>query len=65
MLMIDVYGNGAPADAEHFDTFWKQFLKVKDGRLMVNERGRWSVSQHRDGVEMLNNGECVPVNQKG
>lgn len=56
---IDRYGNAAPKDAQYYDTFWQQFLKAEGDTLYVCEYGRWSVSQHKDGVNMLNNGECV------
>jgi len=55
---LDTYGNKAPADATHFDTFWQQFLKVDGDVLYVRERGYWAVSQHKDGVAVVNNGEC-------
>ena len=58
---VDQYGNSAPKDAQYFDAFWKQFLKVKDNDLYVCEYGRWSISQHKDGVSMLNNGECISL----
>lgn len=61
---VDMYGNAAPSGAQYFDTFWKQFLKVEDGALYVNERGHWSRSQHKDGVSMLDNGECVKLGEK-
>lgn len=61
-LHFDQYGNEAPSDAQYFDTFWKQFLKIEDDVLYVNEYGEWSRSQHKDGADMVNNGECVKVN---
>lgn len=56
---IDQYGNAAPKDAQYYDTFWKQFLKAENDTLYVFEYSRWSVSQHKNGVNMLNNEECV------
>ncbi len=55
---LDTYGNKAPADATHFDAFWQQFLKADGDVLYVCEHGHWTVSQHKDGVGMLANGEC-------
>lgn len=57
--MKDRYGNKADETAQYFDTFWKQFLKVIGGRLFVKEGNHWAQSQHKDGLEMLKNGECI------
>lgn len=49
----------APMGTTHFDCFWMRFLKSHDGTLLVSEGGRWHRSLHKDGVNMLKNGECI------
>ena len=58
---IDSYGNRAPDDATHFHTVAKLFLKADGGALYVREARHWALSMHKDGVSVLDNGECVPL----
>ena len=55
----DMYGNKADEAAQYFDTFWKQFLKVFQGELYVKEQNHWARSQHKGGISMIKNGECL------
>lgn len=57
----DQYGNLAPSDAQTYDTFWRQFLKAENGVLHVRERAVWSISQHKDGVAVLENDEQIKL----
>lgn len=45
--------------ATHYDTTWQMYLKVEDNTLFVYENGKWVVSTHKDGADVVNNGECI------
>jgi len=51
--------NNPPRGATHYDMFWCQFLKKCDTVLRFYEDNMWKISKHKDGVNMLNNGECL------
>lgn len=48
-----------PRGATHYDIFWCQFLKKCGTILRFYEDECWKISHHKDGVNMLNNGECI------
>lgn len=60
VLSLGVLDN-APGGATHYDVFWCQFLKKSGEILRFFEDGMWKVSNHKDGVTMLNNGECLDL----
>jgi len=51
--------DNAPIGATHYDMFWYQFLKVNDKILRFYEDKIWKISNHKDGVAMIGNGECI------
>ena len=51
--------NNPPRGATHYDMFWCQFLKKGNSVLRFYEDEMWKVSNHKDGIDMLNNGECI------
>ena len=51
--------NTPPSGATHYDMFWCTFLKVSGDVLSHYEDCMWKVSNHKDGIEMVANGECV------
>jgi hypothetical protein len=48
-----------PRGATHYDMFWCQFLMVIGDTLRFREDDMWKLSNHKDGVGMINNGECI------
>tara|TARA_R110002049_G_scaffold285269_1_gene466108 strand:+ start:1531 stop:1794 length:264 start_codon:yes stop_codon:yes gene_type:complete len=48
-----------PIGATHYDMFWCQFIKKCGDKLRFFEDGMWKISGHRDGANMLTNGECI------
>lgn len=51
--------DNAPRGATHYDMFWCQFLKKCGDKLRFFEDDMWKISGHRDGANMLTNGECI------
>ena len=51
--------DNAPRGATHYDMFWCQFLRKCDTVLRFYEDSMWKISNHKDGISMLNNGECL------
>ena len=51
--------DNAPRGATHYDMFWCQFLMVTGDVLRFREDDMWKRSNHKDGVEMIDNGECI------
>lgn len=56
--------NNPPTGATHYDMFWCQFLKKAGEVLKFYEDDMWKVSNHKDGVNMLSNGECISLPNK-
>jgi len=51
----------APSGATHYDVFLCQFLRVNGSSLKFREGEMWKVSNHKDGVDMITNGECIDL----
>lgn len=54
-----------PLGSTHYDMFWCQFLMEREGVLRFFEDGVWKISNHKDGVNMLTNGECLNLRTMG
>jgi len=59
LIMSSGLLDSAPTGATHYDMFRCQFLMVSSENLRFREGNKWKVSNHKDGVDMINNGECI------
>ena len=56
--------DSAPRGSTHYDMFWCQFLMVTGDILRFREDDVWKRSNHKDGIDMVDNGECINLRTK-
>lgn len=56
--------NNPPRGSTHYDMFWCQFLMVTGDILRFREDDMWKRSNHKDGVSMVDNRECINLRTK-